>query len=227
MTPRLRQLTSLLLLTAFASASGCAGGQTGSEGVPGRCREQRTSLELGEPSPLGFSAEDVLSFAEGEHVTTIEWHPIDVPYGPESGTKQLTLSVESLGRARYVDRGESPCCFAAVQVDVRVTLETSGGALGESFVTVLEARSAGAASLLTVIAPPLGGSLSFDQQALGAERFIRLEPYAHFEPANFSGELRAGFESSSGADHPDGVVGFRSLEIASWGAMSSAPACGL
>lgn len=227
MTPRLRQLTSLLLLTVFASASGCAGGQTGSETVPGRCSEQRTPLELAEASPLGFSAADVLSFAEGEHVTTIEWHPIDLPYGPESGTKQLTLSIESLGGARYVDRGESSCCFAAVQVDVRVTLETSGGALGESFVTVLEARSADAASLLTIIEPPLGGGLTFDQRALGAERFMRLELYAHFEAANFSGGLRAGFESTSGADQPDGVVGFRSLEIASWGAMSSAPACGL
>jgi hypothetical protein len=215
------------MLTAFASASGCAGGQTGSEGVPGRCNEQRTPLELGEASPLGFSAADVLSFAEGEHVTTIEWQPIEVPYGPESGTKQLTLSVENLGRARYVDRGESSCCFAAVQVGVRVTLTTSGSALGESFVAVLEARSADAASLQTVIEPPLGGGLSFDQEALGAERFKRLEIYAHFEAANFGGGLRAGFETVYGGDQPDGVAGFRSLEIASWGAMSSAPACGL
>jgi len=227
MTPRLRQLASLLLLTALASASGCAGGQTGAEGVPGPCNEQRTPLALGEASPLGFSAADVLSFAEGEHVTTIEWQPIDVPYGPESGTKQLTLSVESLGRARYVDRGESLCCFAALQVDVRVTLTTSGGALSESFVTVLQARSADAASLQTVIEPPLGGSLNFDQQALGAERFIRLELYAHFEAANVSGGLSAGFESGSGTDQQDGVVGFRSLAIASWGPMHSAPACGL
>jgi hypothetical protein len=227
MTLRLRQLTSLLLLTACASASGCAGGQTGQEDVTGPCNEERTPLDLGEVSPLGFSAADVLSFAEGENVTTIEWQPIDIPYGPESGTQQLTLSVASLGRARYVDRGESPCCFAAVQVDVRVTLETSGGALSESFVTVLEARSADAASLQTDIEPPLGGSLSFDQQALGDERFMRLELYAHFEAANFSGGLSAGFQTISTADGSDGVAGFGSRALASWGTLSSAPACGL
>ena len=227
MTLRLRHLTSLLLLTAFASAPGCAGGQTGHEDVAGHCIEQQTQLDLGEVSPLGFSAADVLKFTEGEHVTAIEWQPIDVLYGPESGTNELTLSVESLGRARYVDRGKNACCFAAVQVDVRVTLGTSGGALGESFVTVLEARSADAASLQMLLEPPLGGSLSFDQQSLGSERFLRLELYAHFETANFSGGLRAGFENGAGADRPDGVVGFRAPEIASWGATSSDPACGL
>jgi hypothetical protein len=223
MTLRLRQLTSLLLLTAFASAPGCAGGQTGSEDVAGQCPEQRTPLALSEASPLGFSAADVLSFAEGEHVTTIEWQPLDIPYGPESGKGELTLSVENLGHARYVDRGENACCFPAVQVDVRVTLRTSGGALGESFVTVLEAHGADGAWLQMLIEPPLGGSLSFDQQALGAERFIRLELYAHFEAANFSGSVRAGFQNES----RDGTVSFRAPELARWGATSSAPACGL
>lgn len=227
MTLRLRQLSSLLWLTVFASAPGCAGGQTGSEDVPGRCSEQQTPLALGEGSPLGFSAADVLSFVEGEHVATIDWQPIDVTYGPESGRQELTLSVESLGNARYVDRGKSGCCFAAVQVDVRVTLRTNGGALRESFVTVLEAHGADAAWLQMLIEPPLGGSLTFDQQALGAERFIRLELYAHFEGANFSGSLRAGFQNESRGDGADGTVGFRAPELARWGPTSSAPACGL
>jgi hypothetical protein len=224
MTRRLRQLTSLLLLTC-AIGPGCAGGQTGQEDVPWACSEQRASLELGETSPLGFSAADVLSFAEGEHVTTMQWQAIDVPYGPESGTTQLTLSVARLGRARYVDRGEGACCFAAVQVDVRVTLETSGGALSESFVAVLEARSADAASLYAAVEPPLGGSLSFDEQALGAERFQRLEVYARFEATHFSGGLSAGF--ASGGGQADSVAGFRPSVIASWGAVSAAPLCGL
>jgi hypothetical protein len=227
MTLRLRQLTSLLLLTAFASFPGCAGGQTGDEGTLGRCSEQRAPLQLGEVSPLGFSAADVLSFVEGEHVTTIEWQPIDVPYGPESGKGELTLSVENLGHARYVDRGDAVCCFAAVQADVRVTLRTRDGALHESFVTVLEASNPDAAWLQVLIEPPLGGSLSFDQQGLGAERFIRLELYAHFEPTQLSGSLRAGFQDESRADGADGVVGFRAPELARWGVTSSAPACGL
>jgi hypothetical protein len=194
--------------------------------VPGLlCTEQRNPLELGEASPLGFSAADVLSVVEGEHVTTIEWQPIDVPYAPESGTQQLTLFIESLGRARYVDRGEDSCCFDAVQIDVRVALNTSGGALGESFVAVLEAHSAEAASLQAVIEPPLGGSLSFDEQALGAERFIWLELYARFEAARFSGGLNAGF--ASGGGQADSVAGFRASVLATWGAMSTAPVCGL
>jgi hypothetical protein len=226
MTLRFRPLTSLLLLTAFAAGPGCAGGQTGHEGyvAPGQCHEQPTALELGQVSPLGFSAADVLRFVEGEHVTAIAWQPIDFPYGPDSGQGELTLSVENLGHARYVDRGDAECCFAAVQVDVRVTLRTSGGALHESFVTVLEAHSADAAWLQMLVEPPLGGSLSFDQPAPGAERFIRLEVYAHFEPNRFSGSLRAGFQDESrGA----GVVGFRAPELTRWGATSSAPACGL
>jgi hypothetical protein len=224
MTLRLRQLTSVLLLTAFASGPGCAGGQTGDEGVFGQCSEQQAPLALGEVSPLGFSAADVLSFVEGQHATTIEWQPLDVSYGPESGKGELTLSVENLGHARYVDRGDAQCCFAAVQVDVRVTLRTSGGALNESFVTVLEAHSADAAWLQMLVEPPLGGSLSFDQPAPGAERFISLELFANFEPTHFSGNLHAGFQDES---RGDGVVGFRAAELARWGTASSAPACGL
>jgi hypothetical protein len=169
----------------------------------------------------------MLPTRSGSIIATIEWQPIDVPFGPESGTEELTLSVQNLGHARYVDRGQSACCFAAVQVDVRVTLQTSGGALRESFVTVLEAHGADAAWLQVLIEPPLGGSLSFDQQALGAERFIRLELYAHFEAANFSGSLRAGFQNESRGDGADGTVGFRAPELARWGAPGSSPACGL
>jgi hypothetical protein len=65
--------------------------------------------------------------------------------------------------------------------------------------------------------------LSFDPQALGAERFIHLQLYAHFEAAQFSGSLRAGFEDGSSAH----IVGFRAPELARWGATSSAPPCGL
>src|SRR4051812_15862013 len=73
---------------ALAALGGCgaqAGGQTGEETDDG-CVFSTSPLSLQEPSPLGFSAGQVLALADGKQSAAFVW--LEAPgfsYGPESG----------------------------------------------------------------------------------------------------------------------------------------------
>jgi hypothetical protein len=226
MTNRLRPLLDAALIAALSSLAGCAGGQTGHEGENANCKETARKLGLNEASPLGFSADEVLGFAEGAHVTSFDWQPSpDVPYGPESGVSELTLAVTSLGVQRFVTREldgtsmseELGCCSDSLQLNVRIDLRTSSGALDETFDTVLEARHAGSASLSVRLGPVLRGKLAFDQQSLGTAKLEGLQLDARFAEGDFSGALHARFEETSLSDDPEGVTSLRIEQLAEWG----------
>jgi hypothetical protein len=236
MTSCLRTLLSAALAaTAVASSAGCAGGQSGHEGEASLCEETMTELAAHETSPLGFSPSEVLAVAEGEHTAAFEWQrSSNVPYGPESGPSELTLTVTDLGTYRFVARElrktsatseQAGCCPDALQVSVRVALRTAGGALDEAFDAVLEAQSAGAASLTWIIAPPLQGSLTFDQRALGSAELDGVLVEARFGPAGFGGYVDAGFEDAAPGDAPDGAVTHGTMRLAEWGSLDSALMC--
>lgn len=132
------------------------------EGGGDACDQTITMLsDLNAASPLGFSAADVLALAQANAETTIEWSSRGgVTFGPESGTGTLTVDVEPRDTpARFVDRrpkssggrGEGPetledapaigtVCADTVEIDVRVQLESGGGALDEQFDAVLRAK---------------------------------------------------------------------------------------
>lgn len=125
----------------------------------GACDEDVTDVELDEGTALGFSANQVLAFAGGAHTVSLAWLDSTIPYGPESGRSEVTLTIEPLA-AHFVDRspksssdglgGESlidigtplDACRDSVRIDVRVGLSTSGGALAETVDTVLDASGA-------------------------------------------------------------------------------------
>lgn len=155
-----------LIALVAAYDTGCAGTDTGNpydggEGTASEtCDEQRRELLLEEPTSLGVSARDVLDLASGEHRETLAWlAPSDgVTYGPESGTGEITIVVEPLGAARFVERApKSPgsgeeggglllfapdgACPDAIELDVRLQISTAGGALNETVDTTLEATS--------------------------------------------------------------------------------------
>ena len=131
-------------------ALGCAGGQTGEE-TRIACNETRTRLEADEASPLGFGADEVLTAASASSAA-LEWLVTNPPHRPESGTVELSLSLEPLGTAVFVqsraaDGSEKYPCADRVEVDVRVALATSGGALAEMFEGKLQASEPTVAKL--------------------------------------------------------------------------------
>jgi hypothetical protein len=235
MTMRSRSRTLLAAALLVASAACCAGGQTGDEGDAARCEQKPQQLALGEVSALGFSAARALALAEGAHAASFEWQPsTTVPYGPEAGPAELSLEVQSLGRARFVRRswGEGSirldgggCCQDAVQIDVRVTLRTSGGALNETFDTKLEATKPDVAYLSLLLKPPLTGSLAFDEQALGDAHLEDVQLDVRFAANELSGSIIARIESEPSAPGSDGVVSLTIEPLAEWGQSSGAQLC--
>jgi hypothetical protein len=211
--PRLRRTAAVLLP---ALALGCAGGQTGEETTLA-CKETRSTLEAGEDSPLGFGAEEVLAAASARSAP-LEWLATDPPHMPESGTALLSLSLDPLGNAAFVesrtpDGREGYPCADRVEVDARVTLATSGGALAETFEGKVRATTSTAATLSHVFdGGNVDGTLSFDAASLGGRKVRRVTFDASFVDGVLSGVLSAGIEQSSGD-----TVSFQDLTIACFG----------
>lgn len=210
-----------------ALVGGCAhtGGQTGEEQTP--CWSKQTPLSLAEGSPLGFSAQDSLSFAAGAHSAPLRWLPAtDLPYGPESGDGAVKVTITSLGNARFATTSDDPhptelLCMPSVLSDVAVDFETAGGAFDEHFQGVLAASDpANAAISATVLGNHLAGSFAFDAAALGSARLAQVELNLSFGAQSFSGSIAAGIEQADGSSG-NSSVSFRNVPIACWG--SGAP----
>jgi hypothetical protein len=200
-----------------ALALGCAGGQTGEESDEPACRETRATLEAGQDSPLGFGAEQVLATASAKSAP-LEWLVTEPPHMPESGMAELTISLEPLGKAAYVqsralDGVERYPCADHVEVAVQVELATSGGALAETFESKLYATSATVAELSHVFTNGnVDGTLSFDAASLGGRKVKRVTFEASFGDDGLSGSLSAGIEQISG-----GTASFQEPTIACFG----------
>ena len=90
---------------------------------------------------------------------------MNVTYGPESGEGDVTITITPTGEAHFVEPDETQngeellidlpgsACMSWVEIDVEVTVVSAGGALDESFETVLRAHSPHATSLYVSIKP--------------------------------------------------------------------------
>ncbi len=120
------------------------------------CVDEVTVIEsLDEVSALGFSAQEVLAFAQGVHESPIHWHPGDVKFGPETAESELTVSITYAdGEIRFVaSQPEGGAEFGGdcpdrLEIDTEVTMQTSGGALDEAFVGTLRAMRPNVAMIL-------------------------------------------------------------------------------
>lgn len=212
-----RRAATLLTALVPALAFGCAtGGQTGEETTLA-CDETRAALTANEDSPLGFGADEVLAAASASSAT-LEWLATNPPHMPESGTAELSVSLDPLGTAGFVQsraadgRGTYPCADR-VEVDVRVTLATSGGALAETFTSKLSASESSRVELSHVFKDGnVDGTLSFDTASLAGRRVKRVTFGASFRDGALSGALSAGIEQVSGE-----TVSFQDLTIACFG----------
>jgi len=209
----------LALFGAFVN--GCTGGQTGEDQWP--CWSKQTPLSLAETSRLGFSAQDSLSLAAGVHTAALHWLPAqDLPYGPESGDGAVTVTITSLGNARFAETSDNQratdlLCMPSVLSDVDVDFETAGGAFHEHFQGVLVASDSASATIsATVLGNHLAGNFAFDPAALGSARLVRIELNLSFGAQSFSGAIAAGIEQVDSS-----TASFRIVPLACWG--SGAP----
>jgi hypothetical protein len=192
------------LLAVLASSCANSGGQTGEEHTS--CWSKLTPLSITADSPLGFSAQDSLELAAGEHVGALHWLPAPYPYGPESGDSELRLRITSLGSAQFATQddgraGATLFCPPSVLTDVTVEVDSAGGALHESFRGVLAASQAESATLsATLIGGQLGGSFAFEPAALADRTLAHLTLNFSFGVDSFSGALGAGVERSQKGD---------------------------
>ena len=142
------------VIDPIATDTGNPYGDSNGEGVSsGGCDQVETPVELSAPTALGFDAQSIVDLVAGEHQHALRWlADTGFDYGPESGTTTITVRVEPLGTARLVDRSPAASsgeggllaepldgCRDSLELDVRLQLETSGGALRESIETTIEA----------------------------------------------------------------------------------------
>jgi hypothetical protein len=223
---RLRALLSIVVPVLGGCAGVNAGGQTGEESGDG-CLFEGTALSWQEQSPLGFSAEQLLALAEGEHAESFVWRePAGFTYGPESGAGLLTLSASRAGSARFarIDKARSQArCEDHVRIPLTVGLATAGGALDEAFDATLVATSVDEASVSQVLpSASLGGALTFTPESLAGRRFVQLMVDLRFRTGGFAGALQAGLE---GDDQQRGTASFQGLPLACWGDTTSLATC--
>jgi hypothetical protein len=113
----------------------------------GNCEETESDVDAAQPTALGFSAQDVIALVSGEHRASLSWlESANVDYGPETGRSEITFTVEAIGRPRFIDREPrprpggteidlpelfAPSCGDSIELDVRMSVATEGGALDE------------------------------------------------------------------------------------------------
>lgn len=198
------RFASVLALVA-AGAVGCnevqGGSQTGHDGDEtgfDPCEETVTVVgSLEEAIALGFTAGEVLAQAEGTFESPIVWSASgeQVSVGPEQGEGQLTLTVAHAGgEIRYVasvpkesdggaelDGGNEAsiaaedACVSRVEIDVQLTMVTSGGALDDTVTAVIASSDPRHVTLAAELDPDaLGGSLSVTpvQEGFTLEKLI-------------------------------------------------------
>lgn len=125
------------------------------EGLNASCAQGRsTAISLDEVTEAGFSAEDVLAYAEGEHHESIRWQtPEPLQLGPESGEGEITIEIERASDRAKDFRpttdviGHGARCRPWITVDVIVAIQSEGGALNDRFMATLFATDRRAAYL--------------------------------------------------------------------------------
>lgn len=178
---------------ALVLTSACEGGQTGdlSGEHPGNgtetnggCEEHKQKLADFDTMTNAGSAEQVLAYAEKSFDAPISWKEAPAGQawtaGPESGTGTLHLDVargESAYSLTYTQKANdsgielgSICPPPQLGVEVHVNVTTEGGALAESYDTMLRTSAPGVATLrVPVDLTKLGGSLTVSSSIAGAK----------------------------------------------------------
>lgn len=198
------------------------GGQTGSEDF-GCLEASSRELARDESAPIGFSANDVLSIAEGSHAITVTY--------ADGSTTPATLEVVYDGAAprflemRWQDDGSGQeialvapemQCLDVLAIDVTLHLETEDGAFDERWTTTLRASSAeSSTAMLNATLDSLQGSYEPSAADVEGSDTVRLLINATFDASAAHGSIEGQAESVEGSG-PDGVASARFFEVATF-----------
>ena len=189
------------------------------------CRDERTALELDEPSPLGFSPEDVLAVAEGTHEAALTYSSSQegaFQLTPGGTSTTLTMVLERTGNATFVQSWPGPdSCYPAdsqeicpdrLEVEVTVSLTTEDGAFDEQFAALLVAKSPGETTLTVPLdLESLAGSFAVEVDNDGKTALTTLDSV--FAAGVFAGSVTGLLQLERDGSHAEtGYVTF-----AHWG----------
>lgn len=144
---------------------------------------------LDQPSALGFSAVELLARVAGESSSPLAWLPPEpssdytLAYGPENGRSSLRLQVvPAEGEVLYrheLRADDAPddveCAQDVLEVPVTVSLQSSAGALDETFPAQLQASAAYRAQLTHRFLRS-SGAFNTDLRSLEPERAFSAGP---------------------------------------------------
>ena len=217
---------------ALVLTSACEGGQTGDlsgerpdngqEANSGGCEEHREKLADFDTVTDSGTAEQVLAYAEKSFEAPISWKEAPAGQawtaGPESGTGSLHIDV-ARGENAYVltytqqanDSGTElaiACPPPQLGVEVHVNVTTDGGALAESYDTLLRTSAPGVATMSVPLdLTKLGGSLAVSSSRASA-KLVQMSLDATFMAEGTSGRI-------SGIEQTDTGTGATSASSAS------------
>jgi hypothetical protein len=240
---RTHQLTSFgVVALALGLVVGCEGGQTGDlsgqndrpngETASGGCDEHKQPLASFDEMTEAGSANQLLAFAEGKFDAPLTWKAPSSgqawSVGPESGQGQVHLEVtrgqhaylltysphQQTGEGAAIDIGVI-CPPTQLGVEARVDVTTDGGALDESYSTLLRSSTAGVAQVSVPFDPAnVGGELTVSSSNPQA-KLVQLQLAATLTEAGMTGRL-AGLEQTTYGTGPDSVVGAGEAVLAVW-----------
>lgn len=190
-----------------------------SEALVGCLPVTTTLLGRSDPSPLGFSADDVLAWAETSSSFELQWAdgtrtPATLAVRWDGGTiEHRDNEWMSAGGA---DVAPALGCEDDVRIEVTVSFQTEDGAFAESWTTAIVATSAARALLHRELGSVSG---TFDPSAFApsghAYDTVRAFFDATLETTGTTGTIAGQGEGTSGSG-PDGTAFAEMFAIASW-----------
>jgi hypothetical protein len=233
----------------LALVPACEGGQTGdlSGNHPGDgaetgnssgCDEHKEKLAGFDTMTDSGSAEEVMAYAERSFETPIAWKEAREgqawSVGPESGTGALHIDV-TRGANAYALTYTAPtsnsgeeiatvgvlCPPPQLGVEVHVNVTTDGGALAESYDTLLRTSAPGVATLsVPMDLTKLGGSLAVSSSAPHG-KVVQVSLGATFMAEGTTGSI-SGMEQITSGTGADSVSSASQAVLAVW---PNSPAC--
>jgi hypothetical protein len=239
------RLHQLPLIGYSVLSLACSGGQTGDlsgsnddgggteVGNVGGCEERRQELDSLEEMTEYGSAEQVLAFAEKSFEAPLTWREPGASaswsVGPETGESSIQIDV-ARGEKAYLLSYEAKenenglavgvlCPPPQLGVEARVTVSTEGGALSETFDTVLRSQGGRLATFSVPLdLTKLSGDLAVSYSKPGA-KLVQVGLDATLMPEGTTGSL-SGIEQ---IEHGDAVSAGGAV-LAVW---PDAPACAI
>ncbi|WP_438029949.1 hypothetical protein [Sorangium sp. So ce233] len=204
------------------AGGGPKSGQIG--GVQGEtasgCHEEAEAIGADADTPLGFSAQDVVTALSGERSAPLTW--------ANGGSTTATLSVGELVAARFVRSTTPPSsgsggaelalavdCADHLQVEVPLAFSTEDGAFDETFTVTLRALRADSASFTHRIdLDALQGT--YEVTEVNPAEFRKVIVYLNgtLSSTAVDGVISGVAESHPTSDGPDGVVSARMFDVA-------------